>query len=248
MYDEIADLYHLIYEDWEAAIVRQASALDDVISSMIGCTPHSLLDVSCGIGTQALGMAARNYQVCAADLSAGSVNRARREAQYRGLSIDFSVADMRDCANHGVAAYDVLLSADNSITHLEGLTEISRALKAFYRSLRPGGVILIGIRDYAVENDRSTPQIKQYGFREHAGHRFFVFQTRDIQDDGYEVAMYFIREASVDQPSVVITGKSRYYFIDVTELIALFKEAGFEDVRRLDGVMHQPLVVGRRPN
>ena len=66
MYDSIADLYHLVYDDWNAAIARQASALDKVIANSIGPAPHSLLDVSCGIGTQALGMAALDYQVTAA--------------------------------------------------------------------------------------------------------------------------------------------------------------------------------------
>ena len=247
MYDEIADLYHLVYEDWEAAIVHQASALDKVITDWIGHAPHSLLDVSCGIGTQALGMAALKYRVSAADLSAGSVSRARQEAKIRGLSINFSVADMRDCAKHGSDAYDILLCADNSITHLEGVSEILRALKAFFSCLRPGGVVLITIRDYLAESDRTTPQMRPYGFREHKGHRYFVFQTRDMLVDGYEVAMYFVREAGVGYPSAVVAGKSRYYFIHVDELMELFKEAGFEQVRRLDGVMHQPLIIGRRP-
>ena len=81
MYNEIADLYHLVYDDWDAAVAHQASVLDHVITNLIRCAPHSLLDVSCGIGTQALGLAARNYQVSATDLSAGSVARARREAK-----------------------------------------------------------------------------------------------------------------------------------------------------------------------
>ena len=247
MYDDIAELYHLVYDDWDAAIARQAEALDHAVTDLIGRAPHRLLDVSCGIGTQALGLAARGYRVSAADLSAGAVARARREARNRGLSIDFSVADMRDWEKCGSQAYDVLLCADNSITHLDGLSEMSRAAKAFFECLRPGGIALVGIRDYAMENDRATPQIHPYGFREYAGHRYFVFQTRDLRDDGYEVAMYFVREAGADHPPAITAGVSRYHFVHVDELKELFRDAGFERVRRLDGVMHQPLVVGRRP-
>jgi len=36
---------------------------------------------------------------------------------------------MRDCAKHGFAEFDVLLCADNSVTHLEGPSEISQAGK-----------------------------------------------------------------------------------------------------------------------
>ena len=124
---------------------------------------------------------------------------------------------------------------------------MSRAVRAFFECLRPGGIALVGIRDYATENDRTTPQMRPCGFREHAGHRYFVFQTRDVRDDGYEVAMYFVREADVDHPPTVTAGTSRHYVVHVDELVELFGEAGFERVRRLDGVMHPPLVVGRRP-
>ena len=109
MYNEIAELYHLVYENWEAAIARQSLALDTVISELIGSAPHTLLDVSCGIGTQALGLASRNYQVSASDLSESSVARAQREALSRGLSIDFSVMDMCDCAEHCSDKFNILL-------------------------------------------------------------------------------------------------------------------------------------------
>ena len=54
--------------------------------------------------------------------SAGAVARARREAQARGLDIPFSVADVRSCdSHHAGRSFDVVLCADNSVTHL--LTE-----------------------------------------------------------------------------------------------------------------------------
>ena len=58
MYDEIATLYHLVYQDWNAAIAQQAAALDAIIRKEVGPPPRSILGVSCGIGTQALGLAA----------------------------------------------------------------------------------------------------------------------------------------------------------------------------------------------
>jgi 2-polyprenyl-3-methyl-5-hydroxy-6-metoxy-1,4-benzoquinol methylase len=46
---------------------------------------RTVLDVSCGIGTQTLGLAHRGILVTASDLSAGAISRARAEAQ-RGRS------------------------------------------------------------------------------------------------------------------------------------------------------------------
>ena len=102
MYDEIATLYHLVYSDWNAAIAQQAAALDAIIREHVGPPPRSILDVSCGIGTQALGLAALGHAVTASDLSSAAVERAHREAAQRNLAIDFTVADMRQCAEvHG---------------------------------------------------------------------------------------------------------------------------------------------------
>src|SRR5881628_1690738 len=94
-YDTLAPVYHLIYADWEASIERQGAALDSVIRSFPGAGARSVLDVACGIGTQSLGLSARGYEVTGSDISPAAVERARSEAARRGLSIPFSVSDMR---------------------------------------------------------------------------------------------------------------------------------------------------------
>ena len=164
MYDEIATLYHLVYPDWNAAIARQAAALDAIIREHVGPPPRSILDVSCGIGTQALGLAALGYTVTASDLSSAAVERARREAAQRNLAIDFTVADMRRCAEVHGSGFDVVLSADNSIPHLLSDDAIREAFGNFYRCTRPGGITILGVRDYLTEG-RSSPQLVPYGFR-----------------------------------------------------------------------------------
>ena len=76
-YDELSGFYHLIFADWQASIERQARALDSIIRSEGGPEPHTILDCSCGIGTQSIGLAARGYEVAASDLSPAAVERAR---------------------------------------------------------------------------------------------------------------------------------------------------------------------------
>jgi 2-polyprenyl-3-methyl-5-hydroxy-6-metoxy-1,4-benzoquinol methylase len=94
-YDQLCSFYHVIYPDWEASIAKQAEDLDSVIRQVWGQQVSTVLDVACGIGTQAIGLAACGYQVTASDLSPKSIARARREAEQRQVHIDFSVADMR---------------------------------------------------------------------------------------------------------------------------------------------------------
>src|SRR4051794_39047527 len=99
-YDQLAPFYHLIFPDWEASIQRQAADLEGIIREHWGEGRLTILDVACGIGTQALGLAALGHRVTASDVSAEAVQRARQEARRRALDIPFTVADMRQAFAH----------------------------------------------------------------------------------------------------------------------------------------------------
>lgn len=56
-YDELADHYHLIFENWDASIARQASAIAPILERECGPARMTrVLDCACGIGTQVLGL------------------------------------------------------------------------------------------------------------------------------------------------------------------------------------------------
>ena len=142
-YDQLSRYYHLIYQDWEASIARQGQQLADLIRKQWGPDAKTILDVSCGIGTQSLGLAAQGFEVAGSDLSSEAIVRAEREAASRGLSIKFSVCDMRHVEVHHPGNFDVVLSADNSIPHLLSDADILEALKGMGSRLRPGGGCII---------------------------------------------------------------------------------------------------------
>src|SRR5262249_11480594 len=128
-YDQLASLYHLIFQNWDESIERQAGQLASIIHERWGVGTKAILDVSCGIGTQALGLAKRGFAVTASDLSAGAISRARAEAQRRAVQIDFSVCDMRAVHDHHRRQFDVVISGDNSIPHLLNDDDLLRTLR-----------------------------------------------------------------------------------------------------------------------
>jgi ubiquinone/menaquinone biosynthesis C-methylase UbiE len=64
-YDELASDYHLIYEDWWSSVERQGRALNALIESRPGPGPKRVLDCTCGIGTQALGLSLHGHHLLA---------------------------------------------------------------------------------------------------------------------------------------------------------------------------------------
>jgi len=244
-YDELAPRYHLIFADWDESIAHQGRRLGAILGSHWP-GHRSVLDVSCGIGTQAIALATNGFWVKGSDVSTGALERARSEAAQRGLVIEFSVCDMRQAfACHG-GGFDIVLSADNSILHLLDDAEILRALESMFACLKPGGGCLLTVRDYDRE-PRGTNIVKPYDARIENGKRFLAVQVWDFAGEVYDLTLYMIEE---DLGSGAVTAqamRSRYYAIGTDRLLALMQRAGFERVQRLDEVFYQPVLVGTRP-
>ena len=244
-YDQLSPFYHLIYRDWEADVAQQARCLSEIIYGQWGKSAKSVLDVSCGIGTQSIGLAALGFRVTGSDLSPAAVERAKREAASRRLDISFSVCDMRQVVAHHGGDFDIVLSGDNSLPHLLCDEEIWLALRAMHGCLRPGGGCAISIRDYDKE-DRGKGIVKPYGIREEDGKRYLIWQVWDFEGEEYALSMYFIEDDKESAAAKIHVMRSRYYAISPSHLLALMERTGFDDVKRLDGVYFQPVLVGTR--
>lgn len=246
-YDGLADSYHLLYPDWNGSVERQGAALDRVIQQLLGPGTKRILDVACGIGTQSLGLAALGHVVTGSDVSANAVARAGREAQARGVRVEFSVADMRAAHTPRRAQFDVVLCADNALPHLLSDDEILAALKEFHACTAPGGLCLISIRDYAKE-ERGGSRFLPHGVRAEKGERYVVFQVRDWRGELYDLSLYLVRDDGGGTCSTAVF-RSTYYAVSVERTCELLAEAGFVEVARLDeSAYFQPLLVGRRPS
>jgi SAM-dependent methyltransferase len=241
-YDQLSPLYHLIYQDWEASIRRQAAALHGVIKQVWGDRVKTVLDVACGIGTQAIGLAALGYEVTASDLSPRSVERATREAAQRHLDIHCSVADMRQASTHHQRQFDVVIACDNAVPHLLSDAELVMAFQQFYRCTAPGGGCLISVRDYATM-ERSGTQVHSYDVRAVGDTRYILFQVWEFDGPIYNLAMYCVEDTGGAECRTQVM-RSQYYAVGIARLIELMGEAGFTRVHRIDDQFFQPLIVG----
>jgi SAM-dependent methyltransferase len=243
-YDELAPLYHLIYQDWNASIERQGRQLAALIERE---WPNKtrVLDVACGIGTQAFALAPLGYQVTASDLSAGAIERAKLEAEKRRLPIRFSICDMREAHAHHGAGFDIAICADNSLPHLLTDEDLLRAMQQMHDCVQPGGGCLVTVRDYDAE-PRGQNIVKPYGVRFDGTKRYLVFQTWDFDQQYCNITFYFVEENLKTGDVATRVMRAKYYAVSTVVLMELMSAAGFQNVRRLDDVFYQPVLIGSK--
>lgn len=244
-YDNLADSYHLLFTDWSHAISWQGEFFDRLIRTHLPLQDSeevNLLDASCGIGTQSLGLARYNYNVTATDLSPKAVERARSEANNLGLDIRFGVADFRTLESDVKGKYHVVLSADNAIPHLLTDGDLKLACENLYRKVELNGLLLITIRDYDElirdKQQATIPRIMDDGKR-------ISFQKWDWLEEGnrYIVNQFILQNKDGEWSTQV--NKTYYRALLRQELSHFLQLAGFKQIEWLmpeETGVYQPIV------
>ena len=217
--------------DWEAVMREEGETLARFLKEQIGRPgPYKLLDCSCGIGTQAIGLGLQGLKVHATDLSSVSIECAEKEAKALGVEMTFGVADFRRLEESVLETFDVVLTCDNSISHCLEHEDLATALSSMKGRLNESGLLLISLRDYE-ELVAHKPRFNNEHVQDRPDGRRVVFQVWDWAEGGdrYLNHQFLIKEAGGDY------GVQHFE----TELRALLKHeimtavdrAGFGDAR-----------------
>jgi glycine/sarcosine N-methyltransferase len=243
-YDLFAADYHLLWEDWEASITRQAAAIATILERESVTAGATVLDCACGVGTQTLGLAKLGFCMTGADVSKNAVERARSEATMRKLEIPFHVADMRDLDAVPATGFQAVICMDNALPHLLSEADLAQAAVQIRTKLRAGGTFVASIRDYDEILPR-RPLVHGPFFFSDEGKRRIVFQVWDWQDERrYKFHMYLTRETSVGWTTV--HGTSSYRAVLREEITGILESHAFTNVRWLfpsESGYHQPVVI-----
>lgn len=244
-YQALAKYYHLIFEDWDRSIERQAGVLNPLIVRDTGRCPVNLLDCACGIGTQAIGFAQGGHSVVACDSSRAAVDRAKREARRRDLDILFFVSDMTSLDEIPRNDFNVVAALDNALPHLTP-SQVRKAVRAIGSKLEPHGLFIASIRDY--DNlILQRPTVQGPVFYGEGGERRIVHQVWDWGDDEkYTVHLYITTRSGEDWVAHHFT--TEYRCLLRSELGSALTSAGFERVQWLmpeESGFYQPIVLAR---
>ena len=230
-YDSLSPEYHdNMGWDWESTMREEGATLDRFLANQVGRPgPYALLDCSCGIGTQAIGLALQGHQVHATDLSTVSVDCARKEATNLGVKMTFGIANFFKLSETVSDTFDVVLSCDNSIAHCLKDEDLDAALTSMKSRLNPGGLLLISLRDYdALLVDK--PRFNNEHVHDRPDGRRVVFQLWDWASDGrqYRNTQFLIKEN--DGGYEVKHFETELRALQRDEVMTAVQNAGYEEV------------------
>ncbi len=115
----------------------------DYIEARAGLAGRRVLDVGCGGGLLAEGMARRGAQVTALDLAPAALEVARLHALESGLEIDYRLISAEQLASESPGAFDVV----TCLEMLEHVPDPAVTVAAIAALVRPGGHVICSTID-----------------------------------------------------------------------------------------------------
>lgn len=244
-YDSLAPQYDKFYLDWDAAVKDEALFLRGLFLREGFDESARILDCACGIGTQAIGLAALGYSVTASDLSAGEIEEAKKRAADRHVDIRFAQADF--CALSAVFSepFDIVIAMDNALPHMLSQAALEKAVKSMVNQIRPGGLFVASIRDYDRMLKEKPAYSAPYVHKTAKGQRV-LFQTWDWVGDNYQFIQYIIEDEGTAQISRFACEYRATRREEITELLLA---DGCREVRWVfpeQSGFYQPVVIAKK--
>jgi 2-polyprenyl-6-hydroxyphenyl methylase / 3-demethylubiquinone-9 3-methyltransferase len=110
----------------------------DYIESRVGLAGRRVLDVGCGGGLLAEGMARRGARVTGIDLASGALAVARLHAMESGVAVEYREVAVEALAAEAPGAFDLV----TCLEMLEHVPDPAVAVGALARLVRPGGQVV----------------------------------------------------------------------------------------------------------
>jgi SAM-dependent methyltransferase len=139
---EYAGAYDVLYRDKDYA--GECGLIENVFRAFSEGPVRNVLDLGCGTGNHAIALAERGYTVVGVDRSEGMLAQARWKARrLEGSPISFHAADIRSIDLK--AQFDAALLMFAVLGYQLENADVSSALKAVRRHLRPGGLVIFDV-------------------------------------------------------------------------------------------------------
>jgi len=122
---------------------REIRFLNWAFRELAGMEVREILDVACGTGRHAIPLSKKGYTVTGGDRSQAMLTVLEEKVRRANIEIPVIKCDMKDIEFR--EEFDAIICMYTSFNYLLTDQDIERALAAFHRALRPGGIAILDL-------------------------------------------------------------------------------------------------------
>jgi SAM-dependent methyltransferase len=216
--DELFDEFYVKvnkYTDWE----RAETEVDNFIKALDLNPEHSILDIPCGFGRHCIFLTKKGYKVTGMDNHPVQVKAAYDTMKVHKVGFPIIRTDMREIRRKN--CYDRIINFFSSFGYFDD-AQNKKVLLEFYRSLKPGGLLLVDVsnRDSALINFLPTGVARREDGSILIDQKWFDPITSRLK------STFVLIEP--DSSMLERTLDMRLY--SAHEMLQLFRETGFVDI------------------
>lgn len=186
---------------------------------------RTVLDLTCGTGSQVFFLTQHGYQVTGVDFSPSLLTIARQKAHDANVNVSFIDGDMRTSQ---VGTFDAVITIFNAIGHLTK-ADFAHALRNIHRNLKTGGLYVFDIFNLAALTDEVVANLAVQGSKKvHGAHVHWV-QCSTLDRNAGQLTSYdhYIVQQHVETPQSVQHQFSLQLYTTL-ELTTLLASHGFD--------------------
>ena len=244
-YDDMATQYDKLFLNWQTTTREQAVILDRIFREQGYDSNVRILDCACGIGTQAIGLAALGYNMTASDISKEELSQAKARSEANRVKIRFERADFCALWDTFPELFDIVIAMDNALPHMLTAQALENAVRSIAAQIAPGGMFVASIRDYDMLLKDKPAYSPPYIHKTEAGQRV-SFQTWDWVGENYTLTQYIIEDENKPEVSRFTC---EYRATRREELTDLFLKNGCKEVIWKfpeDTGFYQPILIAKK--
>lgn len=191
----------------------------------------TVLDMTCGTGSQVLYLAQHGYQITGSDLCPDLIKIARNKAMEMKLDVQFLEGDMR---NINMGRFDAVITIFSAIGHVSR-SDFEKTLKNIRQNLNSGGIYIFDIFNLQALTEEVVKNFKMDIQTEVGGVKFRNQQYSEIdREKGLLIShdKYTIIKDDGDPDYKTNTFSLQLY--TAQELSAILEKNGFEVLNQYD--------------
>lgn len=229
---DLVDLYD-VFVDWPGRLSRE---MPGVRAQLDAIGARRVLDIGCGTGRHIQAMREAGYEAFGTDVSPQMLERAAAATGAAEWFVPWRLGDPPAPALSRLGPFDAITCLGNVWPQVVSNGAVQRAAGDMFELLRPGGLLLMGLKAVAIRRERDQPYMPLLR-REHEGRPIYFIRVVDFDvpagSDGQPLCdfhMIVVRGDGASTTTADLHDAHRIRVWSPPDLERTFTRAGFEHV------------------